>query len=377
MHTSIVFVGVAVPLIAVSSDVSWDVVNLDAVSGSHLHDDGVWSPGTTNSFEECQSLCAQNSSCVACDWAGDVDIGDGNCHWKTICYFRSDKYWAPHKNGKCNHTAARKVGGPVPPTPPSPPSPPSPQCGKPCQDDTDCDDSTCSWCSSVHGNQTCTGPPDPSDCGSVPEPNTTSKLQFASWGDSVSKGLFHGLATLLSDYEAFHPSGGVGGGCGNIVRGKYCTDLWLYGPGGQEKPARKWDLVTFNFGLHDLAQDSEFVPVHKYQRNLRNVSSALLDATSAGRLFWLSTTPVPNVPLSPPRTQSDVAIYNAAAKEVMDELSIPVIDVYSFVIEQCGGDEHYTSCPKFQREKNVHFEPAGYDAMARFIYSSIESVISV
>lgn len=126
-----------------------------------------------------------------------------------------------------------------------------------------------------------------------------------------------------------------------------------------------------------MAQDSEFVSLHAYKRNLRNVSSALLDATTNGRLFWLSTTPVPNVPLSPPRTQSDVAIYNAAAKEVMDELSIPVIDVYSFVIEQCGGDEQYTSCPNFQREKNVHFETAGYDAMAQYIYSSIESVISV
>merc|ERR1711948_159103 len=92
----------------------------------------------------------------------------------------------------------------------------------------------------------------------------------------------------------------------------------------------------------------------------------------SGRLFWLSSTPVPNGPLGPPRPQGDVAIYNAAAKEVMDELEIPIIDLYAFVIKQCGGDEHYTSCPGFQKSKNVHFEKAGYEKMAEFIKSSIE-----
>merc|ERR1712050_630434 len=113
----------------------------------------------------------------------------------------------PHKNGKCNHTAARKVGGPQPTPSPGPQPTPSPpgSCGKPCKDDSDCSDSTCSWCSSpkpgAKNNQTCSGPPSPNDCGSLPMKNSTDKLQYASWGDSVSNGLFHPLSKLLADYE--------------------------------------------------------------------------------------------------------------------------------------------------------------------------------
>lgn len=243
-----------------------------------------------------------------------------------------------------------------------------------CRDDSDCTSSACSWCSSPtpgkNNNQTCTGPPSPDDCGVLPEPNKTTKLQYADWGDSVSKGIFAELAHLLTRYEPFHPSNNVGGGCGNVIRGKFCTDLWLHGADGVANQ-RKWDVITFNFGLHDMAQDSEHVDLNVYKRNLKNISSKLLAA--ADRVFWVSSTPVPNIALSPPRPQKDVAIYNKAAKEVMDELHIPIIDLYAFVIEHCGGDEHYTTCPGFQQLTNVHFEKAGYQKMARYIHRSIRT----
>merc|ERR1711862_639023 len=190
-------------------------------------------------------------------------------------------------------------------------------------------DASCSWCNSPKpgkGNkQLCSGPPSADDCGTLPGKNKTQKLQYASWGDSVSKGIFGQLSGLLTDYESFHPSSNLGGGCGNVVRGKYCTDLWLHGADG-DSASRKWDLITFNFGLHDMAVDDEHVSLNAYKRNLRNISSRLLTATASGRLYWLSSTPVPNVKLGPPRPQGDVALYNAAAKEVIDDLGIPIID---------------------------------------------------
>lgn len=350
----------------------WEVVNENAVSGQHLHDAGVWSPGLTDTFEACQNLCAANSSCVAFDWAGAADLGK-TCKWKNACYFRSDGVWEPSRNGNCNHTAARKVEGPAPAPSPS-------QCPVvTCHDDSDCSslDASCSWCNSPKpgkGNeQLCSGPPSADDCGTLPGKNKTQKLQYASWGDSVSKGIFGQLSGLLVDYESFHPSSNMGGGCGNVVRGKYCTDLWLYGADG-DSASRKWDLITFNFGLHDMAEDGEHVSLNAYKRNLRNISSRLLTATASGRLYWLSSTPVPNVKLGPPRPQGDVALYNAAAKEVIDDLGIPSIDLYSFVIEKCGGDEHYTTCPGFQKANNVHFEKEGYKAMADFILASLNDV---
>lgn len=195
----------------------------------------------------------------------------------------------------------------------------------------------------------------------------------------MSKGIFGEIQNLLTGWESFHPSSSLGGGCGNIVRGKYCADLWLNGIGGSAAPSRKWDVITFNFGLHDMAEDAEHVSLGAYKRNLRNVSLSLRDtmASEHGRLYWLSTTPVPNVTLSPPRPQGDVAVYNAAAFEVMSDLAIPVIDLYAFVIEQCGGDEHYTSCPGFQKPGNVHFEHAGYQKMAQFIYNKIQDTVYV
>lgn len=252
---------------------------------------------------------------------------------------------------------------------------------KPCQDDSDCADSTtCSWCSSPKpgkkNNQTCTGPPSPDDCNVIPGPAANaSKPQYACWGDSVSKGLFNQMSKLLAGWETFHPSSHVGGGCGNVVRGKYCSNLWLNGAGGEAAPVRKWNLVTFNFGLHDLAQDGEHVSINRYKRNLKNISSFLQESMEKdhGQLYWVSSTPVPNVPLAPPRSQDDVATYNLAAAEVMNELGIPIVDLYAFVIEQCGGNEHYTACPGFQKANNVHFESAGYAKMAEFIYKSIQS----
>jgi len=243
-------------------------------------------------------------------------------------------------------------------------------CGAPCIDDSDCSTTECSWCSapSPKAQRVCGGPPDADNCGSLPASNATGLLQWASWGDSVSKGTYGSLKNLLTGYEAFHPANNFGGACGNVIKGKFCKDLWLNGVNGTAV-YRRWDLITFNFGLHDLAQDNEYVNVTIYKRNLKNIAMALQLRSS--HVFWVSTTPVPNVTLSPARDQDDVPKYNVAAKEVMGDLNIPIIDVYSFVIEQCGGDPHYTTCPNFQKDNNVHFTSQGYAAMAQFIHDAV------
>ena len=55
--------------------------------------------------------------------------------------------------------------------------------------------------------------------------------------------------------------------------------------------------------------------------------------------------------LNPARFQSDVVKFNAAADAVMaaavknDGAKIATVDLYSFVVEKCGGDAAYKSCP--------------------------------
>jgi hypothetical protein len=205
--------------------------------------------------------------------------------------------------------------------------------------------------------------------------------RYECFGDSVSKGIFKVLgpmlanATLATVWEPFHPSSNEGGGCGNTMRGKDCTPLWLDGANrSTHDPIRRWDVISFNYGLHDLARDGEYLTVAEYAANLLNITTRLVNAPgrqpgTKPKIYWMPSTPVPDVPLSPPRNQSDVPLYNAAAATVMEQFpQIEVIDLYAFVVKACGGNPHYTACPGFQLRGNVHFEAAGWQALADFVF---------
>lgn len=257
-----------------------------------------------------------------------------------------------------------------------------------CHDDSDCAHLPgCTWCrDDIPGpsNQKCGGPPSPSQCGTLPGPATNpSSLQYECFGDSVSKGIFKVMAPNLTKmgWEPFHPSSDLGGGCGNTQRGVDCSSMWLDGLNHSvSHPVRKWDIITFNYGLHDLAHDGEFLTIAQYKANLLNITTVLSKAQGRAaarpKLFWITTTPIPDIPLTPPRNQSDVPLYNAAAAEVIGQFpDIKIVDAYSFMLKLCGGDPHYKSCPQYQ-QAGVHFEPAGYEAMSSFITQEISAALA-
>ena len=98
--------------------------------------------------------------------------------------------------------------------------------------------------------------------------------------------------------------------------------------GDPKTPEGKWDVIHFNWGLHDLkvtADGGRQVPLEVYEKNLQ-VLVARLKKTGA-RLIWATTTPVPAGKQSPMRETADVAKYNAAARRVMDANGIGV-DVF-------------------------------------------------
>jgi len=123
-----------------------------------------------------------------------------------------------------------------------------------------------------------------------------------------------------------------------------------------------YEVITFNYGLHDLGRDYEHVPIDRYRENLIVIVAELKRA--AKRVYWISTTPVPDMHLSPPRAPADVRAYNEVAAQVMMQANVSVVDLYAFVTDLCGVD--YTSCP-IQLQANVHFTPQGYEAMARVV----------
>ena len=164
-------------------------------------------------------------------------------------------------------------------------------------------------------------------------------------GDSISIGYTLPVRGRLKGRANVHriPANG-----GPTIRGLVQLDAWL-GDG-------KWDVIHFNWGLHDL----KFMPHGKRQVTLaayeKNLDSLVRRLKQTGaKLIWRNTTPVPEGELRPRRIPADVERYNAAAKRVMQKHGIPIHDLYAFALARLG---------EFQRPVNVHFTPEGSAALA-------------
>jgi hypothetical protein len=197
-------------------------------------------------------------------------------------------------------------------------------------------------------------------CGIGPYKANTSLPQYLIIGDSISYGYSPFLIkNLTGKYEAQH----VNTNADNSYKGVMCLSTWL--------GSHKWDLISFNFGLHDLAQDIEFLSVSKYTEYIMNITDRLL-ATEA-KILWVATTPVPtDANLEPKRTPEDVIRYNAAAAAIMAEKKVPIDDLYGWVIKRCG--PNYKTCEGIQLPNNVHFYSAGYQYLVESLVHSIDSL---
>ena len=158
-------------------------------------------------------------------------------------------------------------------------------------------------------------------------------------GDSISIGYTVPTRKLLAGKANVHriPENG-----GPTTNGAAKIKKWL-GDG-------KWDVIHFNWGLHDLKLDTgkHQVPIDEYEKNLRDLVQTM-KATGA-KLIWASTTPVPEGKLSPKRSNDDVVAYNAVAKKIMEENGVAINDLYAFALPRLK---------EIQRPVNVHFSDAG------------------
>jgi acyl-CoA thioesterase-1 len=175
-------------------------------------------------------------------------------------------------------------------------------------------------------------------------------------GDSISMGYTLPTRKLLAGKANVHRVPENGGPTSN---GTAKLAKWL--------GAGKWDVIHFNWGLHDLKLDKDGkhqIPIDQYEKNLRELVQQL-KATNA-KLIWASTTPVPEGKLNPPRKDSDVQAYNAVAKKIMAENGVAIDDLYTFVAPQLA---------KLQQPVNVHFKPDGSDALAKEVARHIEAAL--
>ncbi len=170
-------------------------------------------------------------------------------------------------------------------------------------------------------------------------------------GDSISIGYTLPTRKLLEGNANVHriPTNG-----GPTTNGLANLKKWL-GDG-------KWHVIHFNWGLHDLKMEKGVhqVPIEQYEKNLDELVKQL-KATGA-KLTWASTTPVPDAKVSPPRRNDDVRAYNAVAKKVMEENGVAINDLYTFMLLKLD---------KLQITANVHFTPAGSEALAQRVAAAI------
>lgn len=186
-------------------------------------------------------------------------------------------------------------------------------------------------------------------------------------GDSISIGYTLDVRDLLKGKANIHriPANG-----GPTINGLKSLDQWL-GDG-------KWDVIHFNWGLHDLKYmgpknenraDPKSpgahiqVPLADYEKNLRALTTRL-KATGA-KLIWCSTTPV--LEGSPGRIAGDEVKYNEVAARVMKDGGIPINDLWSH------------AKPRIKEiqlpEGNVHFTSEGSKYLAGKVATAIEDAL--
>lgn len=183
-------------------------------------------------------------------------------------------------------------------------------------------------------------------------------------GDSISIGYTLDVRKLLEGKANVHriPTNG-----GPTTNGLANLKTWL--------GDKKWDVIHFNWGLHDLKyvlgknkaamvatntpSATPQVSLADYEKNLAQLVATL--KTTGAKLIWCSTTPV--VPETAGRLPEDVIKYNEAAARVMNAAGVAIDDLYAYALPRLGDGN--------QLPKNVHFSPAGSKMLAEKVAAEI------
>jgi lysophospholipase L1-like esterase len=180
-------------------------------------------------------------------------------------------------------------------------------------------------------------------------------------GDSISIGYTPAVREGLKGVANVHriPTNGS-----STVTGLKGMDEWLK-TGGADK---KWDVIHFNWGLHDLKPYKDgkmvaggpiWVPVEEYEKNLHTLVQQM--KKTGAKLIFATTTPVP-VGAAPRETGLETK-YNEAALRVMKEEGVAIDDLYTLAASKQA---------EIQLPRNVHFNGTGYKILGDQAAASIK-----
>ena len=160
--------------------------------------------------------------------------------------------------------------------------------------------------------------------------------------------------------------------CGDTRRGVEQIETWL--------GDRHWDVIHFNFGLHDLKHVDpktkqlrpigspgvkQNVSVAEYAENLERIARRLRQ--TGATVIWRPTTPVPEG--SNGRIAGDENRYNAAAAGVIDAVG-------NIQTDPVGQQATQPPILQSQLPANVHYTPPGSDLLADVIAQTIRGALN-
>lgn len=163
-------------------------------------------------------------------------------------------------------------------------------------------------------------------------------------GDSVSRGYTLAARAALAGKANVHRAPE---NCGPTANGLKKLDVWLAG--------EKWDIIHFNFGIHDRA-----TPPADYRQRLEALVTRM-KATGA-KVIWASTTPIPPDTKDGPKAAEAIVEKNRIAAEVMAKEGVAVDDLFAFITPHLA---------KVQNPKDVHFNNEGYELLGKQVAAAI------
>ena len=187
-------------------------------------------------------------------------------------------------------------------------------------------------------------------------------------GDSISIGytplVQAKLKGIANVYRPMKPNGIDPENCMQSSQGVKRAQQWVEG--------KKWAVIHFNFGLHDLKyldakggyvtpdKGKQVATPTEYANNLTEIIQVL--QKTGAHLVWATTTPVPEG--SRGRVKGDEVPFNQAAESVMLQKGVAIDDLCAIASSNISA---------YQKPHDVHFTEAGYEALAESVAKSIQT----
>jgi hypothetical protein len=167
-------------------------------------------------------------------------------------------------------------------------------------------------------------------------------------GDSVSRGYTLAVRAALAGKANVHRAPE---NCGPTANALKKLETWLASAG----PA-KWEVIHFNFGIHDRATS-----LPDYAQRLTEIIARL--RPTGATLIWASTTPIPD-DLEKKQTAASIVEHNQAAAAVMKQHGVSIDDLFVAITPNLA---------TMQNPNDVHFNAKGYEFLGGTVAQAIEA----